>query len=106
KLEVTLRDTTKNNKKAVNKFAGGYDETGPEGLEQQQRVENIAKDNGIRMIGPNSVGLVNTRNGLVSTFSPGLTQLPLNDKREVGFITQSGAFGVLTYIAAAQKGLT
>ena len=105
-VEASLRDAAKNNVKAVIIFAGGYAETGPEGLEQQQRLENIAKDNGIRMIGPNSVGLVNTRNGLVSTFSPGLTQLPLNDKREVGFITQSGAFGVLTYIAAAQKGLT
>lgn len=104
--EACLIDAADNGVKAVIIFAGGYAETGPEGLKQQQRLEKIAGDSGIRMIGPNSVGLVNTKNGLISTFSPGLTELPLNDKREVGFITQSGAFGVLTYIAAAQKGLT
>lgn len=42
----------------------------------------------------------------MGTFSPGLTDVPLHDKREVGFVTQSGAFGVLTHIAAALKGLT
>src|SRR5699024_10945853 len=101
-VEASFRDAAKNNVTAAIIFAGGYAETGPEGLEEQQRVENIAKDNGIRMIGPISVGLVYTRNGLISTFSIGSTQLPLNDKREVCFITESGAFGVLTYIAAAQ----
>lgn len=104
--EACLIDSAENGVKAVILFAAGYAEIGSEGLEKQQRLEKIAKDNGIRMIGPNSVGLVNTKNGLVSTFSPGLTELPLSDKREVGFITQSGAFGVLTYIAAAQHGLT
>src|SRR5690625_4561137 len=54
----------------------------------------------------NSVRLGNTSNGVGSSFCPGINQLPVNDEREVGFITQSGAFGVLTYIAAAQKGLT
>src|SRR5699024_7482045 len=58
------------------------------------------------MIVQNCEGFVNTTNGLVRTISPGLTELSLSDKREVGFITQSGAFGVLTYIAAAQAGLT
>lgn len=105
-VEEALIDCSKNEVKAVILFAGGYAEVDEKGLEKQQRLEKIAKDSGIRMIGPNSVGLVNTRNGLVSTFSPGLTEIPLSDKREVGFITQSGAFGILTYIAAAQSGLT
>lgn len=105
-VEDCLIEAAENDIKAVIIFAGGYAEIGPEGLKQQDRLEKIAKENEIRMIGPNSVGLVNTKNGLISTFSPGLTELPLSDKREVGFITQSGAFGVLTYIAAAQKGLS
>ena len=104
--EECLIDCGKNGVKAAILFASGYAETGAEGVKKQERLEKIAKDYRIRMIGPNCVGLVNTTNGLVSTFSPGLTELPLSDKREVGFITQSGAFGVLTYIAAAQAGLT
>lgn len=31
---------------------------------------------------------------------------PLSEQRAVGYVSQSGAFGVLTYMAAAQHGLT
>src|SRR5699024_733608 len=96
----------KNDVNAAILFASDYAETGAEGVKKRERLEKIVKDYRIRMIGPHCVGLVNTTNGLVSTLSPGLTELPLSDKREVGFITQSGAFGVLTYIAAAQAKLT
>ncbi|WP_106498368.1 acetate--CoA ligase family protein [Lentibacillus sp. Marseille-P4043] len=106
KVEDCLEECGQNNVKAAIIFASGFSEIGEEGMKAQQRMKQIARENGIRIIGPNCVGLVNTTNGLVGTFSPGLTQLPLSDKREVGFITQSGAFGVLTYIAAAQNGLT
>src|SRR5699024_7716415 len=92
--------------KAAIVFASGYSEIGEEGREAQERLRKIAVKYGVRIVGPNCVGLVNTTNGLMGTFSPGLTNIPLSDRREVGFVTQSGAFGVLTYIAAAQKGLT
>nr|WP_245837380.1 acetate--CoA ligase family protein [Virgibacillus phasianinus] len=104
--EECLMDCAKNKVKSIILFASGYSEVGEKGFEKQERLRKIAEDNGIRLLGPNCVGLVNTVNGLVCTFSPGLTELPLKNKREVGFITQSGAFGVLTYIAAAQAGLT
>lgn len=104
--EECLYDCANNKVKSVILFASGYSEVGEEGVKKQERLQKIAVDSGIRILGPNCVGLVNTVNGLVCTFSPGLTALPLKDKREVGFITQSGAFGVLTYIAAAQAGLT
>jgi len=92
--------------KAAVIFASGYSEVGEEGLKAQERLKEIALKYSIRIIGPNCVGLVNTTNGLMGTFSPGLTNVPLSKRREVGFVTQSGAFGVLTYIIAAQKGLT
>lgn len=87
-------------------FASGYSEIGGEGEAAQARLKEITDQYNINVVGPNCVGLLNTTNGLMGTFSPGLTDVPLHDKREVGFVTQSGAFGVLTYIAAAQKGLT
>src|SRR5699024_2340782 len=81
-------------------------EIGEEGEKAQERLKDIANTYGMRIIGPNCVGLMNTTNGLMGTFSPGLTEIPLGERRDVGFVTQSGAFGVLTYIAAAQHGLT
>lgn len=92
--------------KAAIIFASGYSEIGEAGIEAQNRLKAIADRYNIRIIGPNCVGLLNTTNGLMGTFSPGLTNIPLGKRREVGFVTQSGAFGVLTYIAAAQHGLT
>lgn len=106
RVKQGLLECAENGIKAAVVFASGFSETGEEGLKEQQLISDLAKEHGIRIIGPNCVGLVNTTNGLVATFSPGLTNVPLNDKREVGFVTQSGAFGVLTYIAAAQKGLS
>ncbi|MBM7599973.1 acetyltransferase [Virgibacillus halotolerans] len=106
KVKSCLEDCGKSKVKTAVIFASGFSEAGKEGLKEQQLMNDIAKENGVRIIGPNCVGLVNTTNGLMGTFSPGLTNIPFNDQKEVGFITQSGAFGVLTYIAAAQHGLT
>lgn len=105
-VETCLEESGKNGVKAAIIFASGYSEIGEEGERAQARLLEIATEYGIRVIGPNCVGLMNTTNGLMGTFSPGLTEIPLGERREVGFVTQSGAFGVLTYIAAAQHGLT
>lgn len=101
-----LEECARNKVKAAIIFASGYSEIGEEGLKEQQLIYEVARKNGIRILGPNCVGLVNTTNGLIGTFSAGLTNIPLQDRREVGFVTQSGAFGVLAYIAAAQNGLS
>ncbi|ASN06161.1 acetate--CoA ligase family protein [Virgibacillus necropolis] len=106
KVKVCLEECAENKVKAAIIFASGFSEIGEEGLKEQQLIREIAKESGIRLIGPNCVGLVNTTNGLIGTFSAGLTNVPLNVQRDVGFVTQSGAFGVLTYIAAAQNGLS
>ncbi|WP_200416379.1 acetate--CoA ligase family protein [Virgibacillus salexigens] len=101
-----LQECARKNVKSAIIYASGFSEIGEAGEKEQQRVNQIAKQAGIRLIGPNCVGIVNTSNGLMATFSPGLTGVPENKQREVGFVTQSGAFGVLTYIAAAQNRLS
>lgn len=105
-VEQCLIESGESGVKSAIVFASGYSEIGEEGEKAQRRLKEIADKYNIKVIGPNCVGLLNTTNGLMGTFSPGLTDVPLHDKREVGFVTQSGAFGVLTHIAAAQRGLT
>ncbi|MDQ6600469.1 acetate--CoA ligase family protein [Bacillus salipaludis] len=102
----SIEDCGKKKVKAAIIFASGYSETGVEGARQQEMIVDTARKYGIRLIGPNCVGLVNTLNGLVGTFSPAVMSHPLNDQRAVGYVSQSGAFGILTYMAAAQNGLT
>ncbi|HEY9577420.1 MAG TPA: acetate--CoA ligase family protein [Pseudobacillus sp.] len=91
--------------KAAIIFASGFSEAGEEGKKLQLELAEYAKLNNIRLLGPNCVGLVNTSNGLIGTFSSSVLDVPMTGKRGVGYISQSGAFGVLTYMAAAQHGI-
>lgn len=53
--------------KVVTILASGFSETGPEGVEREDRLREIARATGIRIIGPNSLGVVNMHTGLVLT---------------------------------------
>lgn len=105
-IQESLKECASKNVKAAIIFASGFSEIGEEGVKLQQELANIALANGIRIIGPNCVGLVNTTNGMIGTFSPAILAVPLHEEKAVGYVSQSGAFGVLTYMAAAQKGLS
>ncbi|MFJ7747875.1 acetate--CoA ligase family protein [Peribacillus sp. NPDC097295] len=105
-VQQGLEECGKKNVKAAIIFSAGFSETGKEGIEKQKVLTEIARNNGIRIIGPNCVGLVNLSNGLIGTFSPAILSVPLDGQRGVGYVSQSGAFGVLTYMAAAQNDLS
>ena len=40
-------------------FAGGFAESGPAGLARQQRLVDIAREAGMRLVGPNCLGMIN-----------------------------------------------
>ncbi|WP_461610941.1 acetate--CoA ligase family protein [Cytobacillus kochii] len=105
-IQQGLEQCVEKKVKAAIIFASGFSETGESGEKQQKQIADYAKKHGVRLLGPNCVGLVNTLNGLVGTFSPAVMSYPLSEQRAVGYVSQSGAFGVLTYMAAAQHGLT
>jgi acetyltransferase len=67
-------------------ISAGFRELGPDGLELEQQVLTQARRGGIRLIGPNCLGVMNPLNGLNATFAKGIA-LPGN----VAFISQSGA---------------
>ena len=67
--------------------SGGFSEVGEEGKKLEQEVVKIAKENGIRIIGPNCVGIQNTEVSLNASFV--MRALP----GSIGVITQSGALG-------------
>lgn len=105
-VQKGLEECARKKVKAAVIFAAGFSETGDEGVKQENVLREIARENGIRLIGPNCVGLVNLSNGLIGTFSPAILSVPLKEQKGVGYVSQSGAFGVLTFMAAAQNGLS
>ena len=67
--------------------AVGFSEMGAEGKELESRMVSIAHEGGVRLIGPNCMGIFTSR-GRVNTVIP-YSRLPL-DPGNVGFVGQSG----------------
>ncbi len=73
--------------KAVIVGSGGFREIGPEGVERERKILEIAERWGIRMIGPNCIGLLDTHLPIDTTFLPPPGPTP----GDVAFLSQSGA---------------
>jgi len=76
-------------------YAAGYAETAKEDAERdQQRLSQIARDTGLRIVGPNCIGLFNYTSAFYGSFSPGIPMDPPRPTGTVGIVSQSGALGV------------
>lgn len=85
-------------------FTSGFAETGPGGLAEQQRLTGLARKTGMRILGPNCLGIVNTNNGVMASFAF-IVDLPPAEPRVLGFVSQSGGFGSVIYAAALAGGV-
>lgn len=103
-VEQAVADCALRGVKAVQVFTAGFAEAGAEGAALQTRLVDLARNAGMRLIGPNSLGLINPAIGLFATFSTLLNGLRPGAGR-IGLATQSGAFGSATYGAATLRGL-
>ena len=73
-------------------FSSGFAETGPEGAREQQKLVDAAHKHGMRLIGPNSLGLINPCIHFYGTFATGC-ELAFPKAGGVAIISQSGAYG-------------
>jgi acyl-CoA synthetase (NDP forming) len=88
----TLKALGRKGCKAVSLFAAGFAETGVEGEAAQDVILAIAASYGMRLLGPNTLGVYNTQLGYFGTFSSAFdTRMPL--RGNIGIASQSGAFG-------------
>ncbi len=71
-------------------IAAGFSETKiPERIALEEEVLALAREAGIRVFGPNCVGVINTKNNVDTTFVSHINK----EFREFSFISQSGATG-------------
>ncbi len=76
--------------KAAVILASGFSETRiPERVKLEKEVIRIAREGGIRIIGPNCVGVMNTENRLDTTFAAGIKKVP----GSMSLLSQSGSLG-------------
>ncbi len=70
-------------------LSAGFKEAGKEGTLLEEEVKRISRERGIRVLGPNCLGMINTANDMNATFAAGM--LP---KGRIAFFSQSGAMGI------------
>ncbi|MGO8920351.1 MAG: acetate--CoA ligase family protein [Stellaceae bacterium] len=99
-----MRDCARKGVRAIVLFTSGFAEIGEAGARAQEEIKAIARTGGMRLLGPNCMGLINFANGVVATFHPAFGP-GLAPKGRIGLITQSGAFGGLAYQVAQDRAL-
>jgi len=88
--------------KALIVVSAGFSETGSEGKARQTELVEICRGAGMRLIGPNCMGIANTNPAVLldATFAPGVPP-----RGRVGFSSQSGALGLAIIEFANSLGL-
>jgi acetyl coenzyme A synthetase (ADP forming)-like protein len=92
-------DCAKKGVKGLVVITAGFAETGEEGTRVEEELKQRVKRYGMRMVGPNCMGVMNTHPEvrMDATFAP---TLPLPGR--IGFMSQSGALGVAILNIARQ----
>jgi acyl-CoA synthetase (NDP forming) len=104
-VEAGVLDCARGGAAGVVIFASGYAETGkPERAAMQERLGAIARDTGLKIIGPNCLGFVNFRLGAKVSFTRTELALDMPEIPRVGLVSQSGAIG-FALAQAVQRGL-
>ncbi|MHA1378271.1 MAG: acetate--CoA ligase family protein [Candidatus Helarchaeota archaeon] len=102
-----MRECVQKKVKGVIIIAGGFSEIGEEGRQMEEKIKELATQNGIKVIGPNVIGIFDSHSGVDTLFLPRYRLL--RPKRgKIAFISQSGAFGsaLLDYAASQGTGIS
>ncbi len=84
-------------------FSAGFAEMGADGAALEAAIVEAARGHGMRLCGPNTLGLINGFTGATATFSQ-YAKGPIV-AGPVAFITQSGAFGTAIAALARLRGM-
>jgi acetyl-CoA synthetase (ADP-forming) len=82
----------------------GFAEAGEEGARMQDELVGIVRRTGMRIVGPNCMGLISPHHQMALTSSLVLENAPLH-KGSIGLISQSGALMVSIYNRADDAGI-
>ena len=100
---ATVKEAITKKAKSIIMITAGFKESGPAGLALENEVVGLCKSCGTRLLGPNCLGLLNTKNHLNSSFAGDLP-LPGN----IAIMSQSGALctSILDLAAGRHLGLS
>jgi acetyl coenzyme A synthetase (ADP forming)-like protein len=104
-VNATLEECGKKGVKGAVVISAGFKEIGGIGVEREKQMVAIARKYGMRVVGPNCLGVLNTEAAVSmdATFAP-----PFPPPGSVAFSSQSGALGlaIIEYANALNVGLS
>jgi len=89
-------------------YGAQFAEAGDDGRERQDDLLHIARSNGMRMIGPNCMGVISLASGFVASFTAAPEHHDGNGWPDVGDVSvasQSGAVGIQIFAQLRDRGL-
>jgi len=100
KVEEAVKEALAANVGAMVILTAGFKEVGGEGADLEARVAALCQQHRVRLMGPNSVGLINAHHKLNATFAP-----VMPPPGGISVISQSGALCVAILDWAASQGI-
>jgi acyl-CoA synthetase (NDP forming) len=97
-----LRDLDRIGTGSAIAIGGGYGETGPEGMRRQELLREAA--GGVRLLGPNTIGLVNLTDGITLSAS-GALDVEDRQSGKIAVVSQSGGILGSLLSRAAFRGI-
>ena len=85
-------------------YSAGFAEMGAEGRRLQRRLSDIAAETGLRIVGPNCLGVYNSELGFFATFSTTLED-GFPAPGGVALVSQSGAYGSHLSLLARKRNI-
>ncbi len=104
KAIATLEECAAKGVNAAVVFTAGFAETGDAGRALQDRLTEIAHASGMRILGPNCLGIYNSSIGFYATFTATLEN-GLPHPTGAGLVSQSGAYGSHVSLLAIRRGI-
>ena len=99
-----IKECAESGVKSAVVFTSGFAETGTAGLDAQKQIAKIASDSGMRILGPNCLGVFNLSAGWFGTFANTLASKKI-PTGPIGIVTQSGAYGGHLFTITQNRGV-
>lgn len=101
-VRAAVESSINANAKAITVITAGFKEVGAEGAALEREIATLCRENGVRMLGPNCLGLINTENSMNASFAK---QMP--KPGGISVVSQSGALctAILDWAVAEDVGL-
>lgn len=81
-------------------ITAGFKESGSEGTKLEDELVKRSKECGVRFIGPNCLGIIDSHSRINASFAKGMPE-----RGNIGFFSQSGALGIAVLDLALSEGI-